>query len=79
MLIVTKFIDQCELLYKFYEKKNQELKLNYKISFVHHKTSNRNQILDDFRKGKIDILISTLIIARGKNFPTLQYLQNSDE
>lgn len=77
MLIVTKFIDQCELLYKFYEKKNQELKLNYRISFVHHKTPNRNQILDDFREGKIDILISTLIIARGKNFPTLQYLQNT--
>lgn len=77
MLIVTKFIDQCELLYKFYEKKNQELKLGYKISYVHHKTPNRNQILDDFREGKIDILISTLIIARGKNFPTLQYLQNT--
>lgn len=77
MLIVTKFIDHCENLYKFYEKENERLKLGYKIAFVHHKTKARNKILNDFRDGKIDILIATTIISRGKNFPTLQYLQNT--
>lgn len=77
MLIVTKFIEHCENLYKYYEKKNQELGLGYKISYVHHETKNRKQILEDFRVGKIDILISTTIIARGKNFPLIKYLQNT--
>lgn len=77
MLIVTKFIEHCENLYKYYEKRNQELGLGYKISYVHHETKNRKQILEDFRVGKIDILISTTIIARGKNFPLIKYLQNT--
>lgn len=77
MLIVTKFIDHCENLYKFYQKKNKELNLNWKIAYVHHETKNRTQILENFRTGKIDVLISTTIISRGKNFPTLRYLQNT--
>lgn len=74
MLIVTKFIAHCENLYRYYEKKN---KGKYRIAYVHHETKNRKQILEDFRTGKIDILISTTIISRGKNFPTLKYLQNT--
>lgn len=33
--------------------------------------------MKDFREGKIDILVSTTIIARGKNFPKLRYLLNA--
>ena len=77
MLIVTKFIDHCENLYHFYEDQNKKIGNKYRIAYVHHETSNRKQILEDFRTGKIDILISTTIISRGKNFPTLRYLQNT--
>lgn len=77
MLIVTKFIDHCEQLYKYYQEQNKKLGLNLKIAFVHHETKNRTQILEKFRKGELDILISTTIISRGKNFPTLRYLQNT--
>lgn len=77
MLIVTKFIDHCENLYKYYKEQNAKLDNKYRIAFVHHKTANRKQILEDFRTGNIDILISTTIISRGKNFPTLRYLQNT--
>lgn len=77
MLIVTKFIAHCENLYKFYRAQNKRLGNKYKIAYVHHETANRKQILEDFRTGKIDILIATTIISRGKNFPTLRYLQNT--
>ena len=77
MLIVTKFIAHCENLYKFYQAQNKRLGNKYKIAYVHHETANRKQILEDFRTGKIDILIATTIISRGKNFPTLRYLQNT--
>lgn len=77
ILIVTQYIDHCEKLYQFYQSKNKAQKLNWKISYVHHKTKDRKRILEDFRNGKIDILISTTIISRGKNFPTLRYIQNT--
>lgn len=77
MLIVTKFIDHCKNLYDFYQEKNTKMGNKYRIAYVHHETANREQILEDFRLGKIDILIATTIISRGKNFPTLRYLQNT--
>lgn len=77
MLIVTKFIDHCENLYKFYTDQINKFSLPYNVKYVHHKTKGRESILEDFRNGKIDILISTTIISRGKNFPTLKYLQNT--
>ena len=33
--------------------------------------------MEGFRSGKIDILVSTTIIARGKNFPLLRYMINT--
>ena len=33
--------------------------------------------MQGFRQGKIDILVSTTIIARGKNFPKLKYMINA--
>lgn len=77
MLIVTKYIDHCEKLYKYYQKQNQKRNLEWRINFVHHESTNRTKILEDFRTGKLDILISTTIISRGKNFPELRYLQNT--
>lgn len=75
-LIVCKHIAHCENLSKFF-KENLESK--YNIAHVHVNTNNklRQQIMRDFREGKIDILISTTIIARGKNFPKLRYLLNA--
>ena len=51
----------------------------YNIACVHVDTPSkiRQQIMKDFREGKIDILVSTTIIARGKNFPKLRYLLNA--
>ena len=77
MLIVTKFIEHCENLYKFYVQELNRLGFKYTIAYCHHETKNRDKILQDFREGKIDILIATTIISRGKNFPMLKYLQNT--
>lgn len=74
MLIVCKFIDHCEKLYKYYTK---HLGNEYTIQYVHHNTKGRDEILRSFRNGEIDILIATTIISRGQNFPELKYLQNT--
>ena len=49
------------------------------MAYVHVDTPSkkRNKILNDFREGKIEILISTTIIARGKNFPLLKSMINA--
>lgn len=75
-LVVCKHIAHCENLYKFFKKNLGDA---YNISYVHVNTPSklRQQIMKDFREGKIDILVSTTIIARGKNFPKLKYLLNT--
>lgn len=75
-LVVCKYIAHCENLYKFFKKKLGDA---YNLSYVHVNTPSklRQQIMKDFREGKIDILVSTTIIARGKNFPKLRYLLNA--
>lgn len=75
-LVVCKHIAHCENLYKFFKKKLGDA---YNIAYVHVNTKSklRQQIMKDFREGKIDILVSTTIIARGKNFPKLRYLLNA--
>lgn len=75
-LVVCKHIAHCENLCKFFKKK---LDNKYNIACVHVNTPTklRQQIMKDFREGKIDILVSTTIIARGKNFPKLRYLLNT--
>ena len=75
-LVVCKHIAHCENLYKFFKER---LDNTHNIAYVHVNTPTklRQQIMKDFREGKIDILVSTTIIARGKNFPKLRYLLNT--
>ena len=74
-LVVCKLVNHAENLYKYL---SEHLK-KYRIGVVHVNTKLkiRNQIIQDFRDGKIDILISTTIIARGKNFPLLKCMINA--
>lgn len=74
-LIVCKFVKHAELMSKFLKYKLP----NLKIEAIHVKTPDklRNSVLENFRKGEVDILISTTIIARGKNLPLLKYLINT--
>lgn len=75
-LVVCKHIAHCENLYEFFKER---LDNTHNIAYVHVNTPTklRQQIMKDFREGKIDILVSTTIIARGKNFPKLRYLLNT--
>lgn len=73
-LVICQFHNHVELMEKIFQR---ELGKKYKIRSVHHKTKDRKKIMLDFRAGKIDILISTFIIKRGKNFPLTKYLLNA--
>ncbi len=75
MLLVCKYIKHCEELYK---KLKKALGTTYNIAYAHvdTPTKQRNNIMKQFREGNIDILVSTTIIARGKNFPLLKVMIN---
>lgn len=73
LIVVAKYIEHCELIYDFC-KKNFNLKMGIVHVDINKKV--RQKTLDDFRDGKIDILVTTKIIFRGKNLPLLKYVLN---
>lgn len=77
-LIVCKYVKQAENIYN-YLRDTLDKKYNIACAHVNTKTKERNNIMEGFRSGKIDILVSTTIIARGKNFPLLRYMINTSD
>lgn len=75
-LVVCKYIQHCENIYK-HIKETLEGSLNIAYVHVNTKDKERKKIMEYFRNGKIDILVSTTLIARGKNFPLLKLLINA--
>jgi len=73
-VIIYRYHDHGKLLLKVFRDK---LSKKYRIELVHGQTKNRKDLLKQFREGKIDILISSFIIKRGKNFPKIKYIQNA--
>ena len=74
-LVVYRFIEHGEFLLKIYRKHCPNLKIEmvYGSKF---KKKERERILKDFREGRIDVLISSMIVKRGQNFPLIRYIQN---
>lgn len=50
---------------------------NLKTEFVHGDVKERKTLIKKFRDGDIDILVSSMIVKRGKNFPLLKTLINA--
>ena len=75
-LVVCKHIKHCENLCSNL-KKNLDKSLNIACVHVNTPDKQRKYIMQKFRSGEIDILVSTTIIARGKNFPKLRYMVNA--
>lgn len=63
--------------YELLAKCPQEFMNFYNVALVHHKTSNREELIEKFNNGKIDVLISSMILKRGKNIPMIRTLINA--
>ena len=72
-LVICQFHEHINITYMMY---NKVLGKRFKIAYVHGDIKERKKILEDFRDGKIDILIASFIVKRGKNFPLIKYIQN---
>jgi len=73
-LVIGRYIHHVELLAQAFQN---QLGHKYKIAFVHGSVKDRKAIINQFRLGEIDILISSFIIKRGKNLPLTQLLINA--
>lgn len=75
ILIITKNHLHVKKLFKRVEK-NANLVggtlFGLKIDWVHHEREGRQQIVRKFEEGKIDILVGSYILKRGKNFPLMR-------
>lgn len=68
VFVFTPTIDECEILYKM-------LKIFAKQgNFVHSKRKNREQIIEDFRQGKYQYLVTTAVLERGVTVKDLQVI-----
>lgn len=77
VLVITKNHRHVEKLFRRLSKRNVMKNLGMRIAWVHHKNENRKQVVKDFKDGKIDILVGSYILKRGKNFPLMQAVVNA--
>lgn len=74
ILILVKLHKQITYLMKYGD---YEIMETLGVTSVHHKTKGRAQIFKQFSQEKIPILISSMIIRRGKNLPIMRTLINA--
>lgn len=74
ILVIGKFHEHVE---RMYERINLEFGDKLKVKYIHHKIKDRKEILDNFKKGSVDILISSLIIKLGQNMPLIRCMINA--
>lgn len=74
-LVICQFKDHTEKLCKYLKKQYPLLRVEYMHSGLKDKI--RADISNRFREGNIDILVSSYVVKRGKNFPLIRYILNA--
>lgn len=73
---------ELKAVLSYTEKLKNEIFLNYNVECIHGKMKNneKQEIMDKFYKGEIDILISTTVIEVGINVPnaTIMIIENAE-
>jgi superfamily II DNA or RNA helicase len=62
VLIFTEYIDQAEEIYK-------ELRKKYKVELMIGKTSGRSEIFERFKRGDINVIVTTRVLDEGIDVP----------
>jgi len=73
MMVMVKNHKHVAILYRKIKKTYPKLV----VDWVHHKRKDRDDVVDRFTKKKVDILVGTFILKRGKNFPHMKALINA--
>lgn len=73
ILVMCQYHNHVDRVFKYYVRKFGK---GFKVAKVHHKTPNKKSIINQFKNGEIDILVSSLFIKRGQNMPLIKVIQN---
>lgn len=78
-LIIAQRHEHIDKLMKLYQKAISQgaLPPDTIIDWVHHDRKDRAEVVDSFKRGEIDILIGSMILKRGKNFPLMKFMINA--
>jgi superfamily II DNA or RNA helicase len=69
ILVVCRYHEHVENVYNLIHK---HLGLKYSMGYVHVDVKGREKTIEQFREGKLNILVASLLIARGQNMPLIQ-------
>lgn len=61
-------------IYKYLQRRLKDS--GWVIDWTEHSRKERQEITQNFKEGKIDILVGSMIYKRGKNFPLTRYVAN---
>lgn len=72
--------DEKKTVLKEYKKLSEEIFPDLKVSYIHGKlkSGEKQQIMQDFGSGKIDILVSTSVVEVGVNIPNASVMMIED-
>jgi len=73
IFVTVAYQEHVKVLYRKIKKKFPGLSK----AWVHHEKPNRNEVIDKFKRGKIQILVGSKILWRAKNFPLMITLINA--
>ena len=74
ILVVGRYHKHVERLYSAISDRFGK---EYTTNYIHGDVKDRKLVLADFKDGKIDILVASLLIKIGQNMPLIQYMQNA--
>lgn len=74
ILVVGRYHQHVESLHRSIQSRFGH---KLRVAYIHHKIKDRKEILDRFKRGDIDILISSLIIKLGQNIPLIRVMINA--
>jgi len=74
ILIMVKNHKHVRILFNRIDKDPELIK--YSMDWVHHKREDRFDVVGRFERGKLNILVGSYILKRGKNFPWMRVLIN---
>ncbi len=73
IMIFCKYLNQTTELHEYLAKR---IPNKYSIAYIHHKIKDP-KIIEDFKEGRINILVSSLFLKRGMNFPWIKTIINA--
>jgi superfamily II DNA or RNA helicase len=72
ILVACKLHEHVEIAFNLYKKTFWP---KYRVDWVHGDRKDRAEVIEKFRAGEIDILVSSMIIKRGQNMPLIRVIQ----